>query len=180
MLDYIYTNFVNYWWPQEINKTDFISIDQISSVDDEISVDTTRTNGEMQPSPSPSANNLPPSPRGGSKWGGGVSLSPPSHRGGSKGGGAAPPGSGVSSFLKFVKNKYPGTSSQMLKYLRLKYYKIHRQLVVNPKFRNRNLDRSYLAAKLMGKKNEKFDLDEEALKMNDILWVELKPYIKII
>ena len=84
------------------------------------------------------------------------------------------PPSRIRRFVDFTLKQYPDLSPEQLDYLRTKFYKVNRQLVINPRFRHRRFDWSYLAAKLTDHTTENLDLEDgDSLVRNNSLWNEL-------
>lgn len=84
--------------------------------------------------------------------------------------------SNIGNFMKFLKQEYPDLTEERLRSLKMKYYKIHRQMVVNKIFRGRNLNKRFLAAKLTKDCLVKLNLPKEELDRNQKLWEELQNY----
>ena len=78
--------------------------------------------------------------------------------------------SSVGKFGELVETMYPDLDPSSVKYIKQRYYKIHRQLTVNPEFRRCKFDKSYLAAKLSNKSIDGLTLSEQNLIKNNKLW----------
>ena len=80
----------------------------------------------------------------------------------------------IKRFVDFTLKRYPELSPEQVDYLRIKFYKVNRQLIINPRFRHRRFDWSFLAAKLTYHSTENLDLEEDdSLVRNNTLWDEL-------
>ena len=89
------------------------------------------------------------------------------------------PPSRIKRFEIFTRKQYPDLNDEQVKYLRVKFYKIHRQMVVNKQFRFRRFDWEYLAAKMTGHETEKLELEGNSLDDNNKLWSEINQYVKL-
>jgi len=86
------------------------------------------------------------------------------------------PVSRIKRFVEFTQERYPDLTQRDLKCLRIRFHKVHRQLVVNPQFRGQHLSWKFLAARLTG--NSVNDLDQQELAKSNEIWNRLSELLK--